>query len=98
MIEFQVEIVDREGEKVAVAGRLLQGPIRIGDEFTLAYQFANVMKEDFRHVNEVPVSLRIDTIVAYRRELPDLYDGMTARLTLSGEGGRVLSRGWVLGG
>jgi hypothetical protein len=98
MYEFSVEIIDREDDKIAVAGRCLQGPVRVGDRFTSAYRFADLMADDLRHVDETPVSLRVDRIVAYRHELTDLHDGMTARIELSGEGDTVLSQGWVLSG
>ena len=98
MYEFSIETVDDQGDKVVVTGRCLQGPFEIGDHFTSAYRFANVTEEDLRHVGETPVSLRADRIVAYRRDLPDLYPGMTATIDLAGEGGKILAQGWTLGG
>lgn len=86
MAEFGLHAIERESP-LTIVGRCHRGPIRIGSRFTL---FAEEGGEE--HV----VSLEVVRMEAYRRELDEVADGLTARLVLSGTGGESLTGRGVL--
>lgn len=62
------------------------------------YRFADVHAQTLRRVDESSVSLRVERIVAYRRDFDEIDSGMTARLELAGDRQDAVQSGMVLGG
>lgn len=96
--EFSAEIVERTTNGLVVSGRCLAGSFRIGSTFLAAYRIADVHDPNSAHVDECGVQLRVERIVAYRRDLDEVDSGLTAMLDLSGNGGELVQSGMVIGG
>ncbi len=100
-IEFTVERLSSEAGRTLVDGRVCESPIRVGDVFSKIYGHKQhwdgnqwvAMDPGPTH----PVRLVIQSIHSYRRRWDELFAGMTARLTLGGEGLDQLSEGRILG-
>src|SRR5687767_11900341 len=99
--EFGVYGIERDGNRPRVIGRCNEGPVRVGDTFTLAYRLTHERLPDGYgpgvRSQERSIVLKVDTIWAYNHFLDELPPGMTGRLTLSGVGGDVLRDNDVLG-
>jgi hypothetical protein len=96
-VEFSADIVEQLTGKLVVKGRCLAGPIRVGWVFTSIYRFKDVRAPFLERLDEQRVALRIDRIVAYKRELTEIDSGLTAMLELSGSEGSLVQSGMVLG-
>ncbi len=100
-IEFTVEHLTSEVGRTLVDGRVCESPIRIGDVFSRIY--SHKQRWDGQHwVDTDPgptraVRLVVQSIHSYRRSWAELSTGMTARLTLGGDGLDQLSEGRILG-
>lgn len=92
---FLVSRVVRADESGAVLeGRCTEGALALAGDFVRAVALAREIREGeavlARRGDERPVHLAIASIEAYGREWHPLTIGMTARLTLIGEGGCCL--------
>ena len=94
MMEFAI---DRMSDANAVIGRCLRGPIRVGDAFSSIYRIVDGRSRNPSRADITPVLLRVDQIDAYQRSWTTLDEGLTAKITLSGDGLAALSPGHVLG-
>lgn len=77
-----------EADHVRLAGRVYQGPVRVGDTFT------SVTTGTERHELE----LRVDALLFYGKPVPDVHESETAEITLSGKGTALVTAGAVLHG
>jgi hypothetical protein len=84
MAEFGVHRADVQGELILVDGRCYRGPLRRGDVF-------RVLRPGDRGV-----CLTVERIIAYNRELDEIDEGLTARLSLRGDGGELLAEQTIL--
>jgi hypothetical protein len=84
MGEFGVHRADVQGEMIVVDGRCYRGPLRRGDVFRVL------------RPGDMVVRLAVERIVAYKRELDEIDEGLTARLSLRGDGGEFLMQGTIL--
>jgi hypothetical protein len=96
-----VRVVSRDAQGLVIDGRCYQSELRVGGIFTLLYEVplvddGDTLRSEGR-VNHQDVTLRVDRIEAYRREIEFINRGMTARLTLSGSGCDLVREGLVLG-
>ncbi|MCY1042860.1 hypothetical protein OV208_16185 [Corallococcus sp. bb12-1] len=87
-IEFTVErITPFEGD-VLIAGRVLTGPIRLGDVFEEVFQVEHQrVDEAFDGSSRKSLramEARVMGIRAYRTELDEIHGGMTCELRLTG--------------
>jgi hypothetical protein len=102
-IEFTVERLAFEAGRALVDGRVSESPIKVGDVFTKIYGHKQRLDtKSGRWVAADPgpthtIRLIIQSIDSYRRQWDELSSGMTARLTLSGDGLERLSEGRILG-
>jgi hypothetical protein len=102
-IEFTVDRLTPEDGRALVDGRVCESPIRVGDVFTKIYghkQRLDTKQGQWVAADPDPthtVRLVIQTIDSYRRLWDELSSGMTARLTLTGDGLDRLSEGRILG-
>lgn len=96
-IEFSVDICETEGEKIIAKGRCLRGPICLGDSFTEVYCIPNPHSDVSEHVRERAVLLKITRMTAYKRDMEEIDDGLTAAIELAGSGGDAIEPGVVLG-
>jgi hypothetical protein len=92
-----------EGYLCRAMGRCCDVPIRVGDHFNAVYRYKapenleDYAKEPVREAEERRVSLRVEAVQSYERQMSHLSPGMTGTLQLSGQGGNFLGPGWVLG-
>jgi hypothetical protein len=77
-----------EEDRVKLAGRVYQGPVRVGDTFT------SVTQAETRH----EISLTVDALLFYGKPVPDVHESETAEITLSGTGTELVTAGVVLHG
>jgi hypothetical protein len=77
-----------EGDRVRLAGRVYQGPVRVGDTFT------SLTASGSRH----EIELRVDGLLFYGKPVPDVHESETAEITLSGKGTELVTAGVVLHG
>lgn len=100
--EFEVLIVTSQPDGVRAGGRIIEGIIRVGDVFSVAFRRTHVRTPDGYgppiRSDDRPVSIRIEQIHTYGRSLEKLDAGMTAELVLSGEGAKSLVEWEVLEG
>jgi hypothetical protein len=100
-VEFTVERLKSEDGRALVDGRVCESPIRVGDVFTRLYGHKQHWDgKQWVNVDPGPtytVRLVIQSIDSYRRQWEELSPGMTARLTLTGNGLDLLSEGRILG-
>ncbi len=100
-IEFTVEQFTLEDGRALVDGRVCESEIRVGDVFTKIYghkqQWDGKQLVDVDPGPTYAVRLVIQSIESYRRLWDELSRGMTARLTLTGDGLDKLSEGRILG-
>jgi hypothetical protein len=100
-IEFTIGRVTTEEGRALVDGRNCDAPMRIGDIFTRVYgQRQKWDGTEWVAVGLGPthsVRLVIQSIESYRRIWDELSPGMTARLTITGDGLAQLSEGRILG-
>ena len=99
--EFIVSRVLREGDHALVDGRVGDGnaPIRVGDSFAAIRGYSLRRNGDEIQIDygpHRPVRLVVDSIEAYRRSLGFIDSGMTARLTLRGDGLDTLADDTIL--
>ncbi|MEO7330326.1 MAG: hypothetical protein ABI193_17250 [Minicystis sp.] len=97
VIEFSVDIVTGPADAPIVKGRCLKGPIKLGDVFSSTYTFDDRRSETPTRVGEFSVSLRVQKMMAYRRYLDEIDEGLTAQLELVGTGGTEVKSGGILG-
>jgi hypothetical protein len=76
-------------EPCTVIGRCYEGPLRVGGAFTSFDDEGGTA-----HI----VRLEITHIEAYNRELDEIDEGLTARITLQGIGGHLLKERGILHG
>ena len=92
--EFEVNFVNRDESKVTVSGRNYERDIEIGDTFKWVYRVTSeaTAEQEFSQYqsDERPVSLRVEAIEAYRRDVDILGRGVTGKLTLTGSGAERL--------
>src|SRR5262245_59757979 len=98
-IEFTVDRLTVQDGRALVDGRVCESPIRVGDVFTKVYGHKQQW-DTKRWVDVDPgpthtVRLVIESIDSYRRLWDELSPGMTARLTLTGDGLDRLSEGKI---
>jgi hypothetical protein len=92
-----------EGHQCHVIGRCCDAPIGVGDHFDAVYRYRapqtdeDYAKEPQREGEEYPVSLTVESIQAYEKQIRRLSPGMTGSLAISGAGCNRLGQGWVLG-
>lgn len=91
MAEFGVHGARVEGNRVVVIGRCYRGPLRVGDVFV---QLKPVDEEG--PGSALPVRLTVERMVAYRREMSEVDEGLTAELSLQGEGGDLVAAERIL--
>ena len=84
MAEFGVHSADVHGETIIVDGRCYQGPLKRGDVF-------RVLRPGDRGVR-----LAVERIVAYKRELDEIDEGLTAQLSLRGDGAEFVTQETIL--
>jgi hypothetical protein len=98
--EFEVDAVEQKAGAgtFVVRGRCLAGRFGIGSVFDSVFRLTDVRSPNPVRADESSVQLRVDRIVAYRRELNEVDSGLTAMLELSGSGGENVRSGMVLGG
>lgn len=102
-VEFgSVEIEETDGRRVILIGRNYGGELRLGAQFTAVYQLVTPpggdrVSDPYVRANERDVCLSVSSIWAYGRSLDFLSHGMTARLTLEGDGVAQLQWHDVLG-
>jgi hypothetical protein len=84
MAQFGVHRVEARGDVIDVAGRCYTGPLRRGEVF-------RCLMPDNRSVR-----LTIERIVAYRHDWEVIDEGLTALISLTGEGGDALVDGVIL--
>src|SRR5206468_9301044 len=89
--EFIVARVHRQGDHALVDGRVGDGdaPIRVRDSFVAIRDYSPRRDGDGIQIDYGPprtVRLVIESIEAYQRSLDFIDGGMTARLTLRGDG------------
>lgn len=77
-----------EADKVRLAGRVYQGPVRVGDTFT------SLARAESRH----EIELRVDALLFYGKPVADVHESETAEITLSGKGSDLVTAGVVLHG
>jgi hypothetical protein len=85
--QFGVHDIERDQDPTIVVGRCYRGSLRIGDVFVLNDKPAGQSSQ---------VYLTIAHIEAYRRSLDEIDEGLTARLTLQGQGGNTIVAGTIL--
>jgi len=99
-IAFGVGGIEHKDIQVRVIGRCFEGPILLGDTFTVAFKRTLERLPDGYgpgvRSDERAIALKVDTIWAYNHSLDELPPGMTGRLTLSGLGSDVLREDDVL--
>jgi hypothetical protein len=87
-IEFGIYEIVEDGGNLHVVGRCHKGPIKIGDRFSLQYRLEIEMDGgDYgpsSRRNESPIDLVVVCIRAYKRDLRELDEGMTAQMELLG--------------
>jgi hypothetical protein len=88
MFAFGIHGVE-DVEPCTVIGRCYKGPLRVGGVFTLFEEEGGTA-----HV----VRLEVLQIEAYQRELDEIDEGLTARLTLHGSGGQLVKERGILHG
>jgi hypothetical protein len=100
-IEFTVERLTFEDGQALVDGRVCESPIRVGDVFTKIYDHRQRWDgKEWIATDTGPthtVRLVVQSIESYRRLWDELSSGMTARLTVAGDGLDRLSEGRILG-
>lgn len=77
-----------EADRVTLAGRCYQGPIRLGDIFTEA--------ESAGERNEI--ALTVASLLFYGKEVAELDPASSAQLTLTGQGTEWITAGVLLHG
>ncbi len=85
--QFGVHGVEHEGELTIIIGRCYLGRLRLGDAFV-----RNTLPEG----TVVTTRLTISQMEAYRHSLEEIEEGLTARITLTGDGGDTVVVGSVL--
>src|SRR5688572_12739548 len=100
--EFAIERLTSDDRRALVDGRVCESPISVGDVFTKIYGYHQRWNgKEWVAIDSGPThSLRlvIQSIESYRRSWDELSPGMTARLTVTGDGLDRLSEGKILGG
>lgn len=91
-MKFFVDSIEREGEVYCAKGVCTQGSIEVGVTFLKVYKeiVNKIALYEFELVgteNHRVVALRVEKIIAYRRSLDSLPQGMTGEIYLVGEGG-----------
>jgi hypothetical protein len=99
--EFIVSKVLRQGDHALVDGRVGDGdsPIRLRDSFVAIRDYSGRREGDRIQIDYGPprtVRLVVESIEAYRHSLDSIESGMTARLTLRGEGLDTLAEHTIL--
>ena len=93
-VQFEVNFVDYDGAKVIVSGRNYEQDIFINDVFEWVYYVTSrVLGEHeyrFHYSDERSVSLRVEAIEFARHDTDILGHGSTGRLTLLGDGAKLL--------
>jgi hypothetical protein len=87
--QFGVHGVERASDPTIVIGRCYIGPLRVGDVFVRNQLPAG---QELRSIR-----LTIAHMEAYRHSMDELDEGLTARLTLTGDGGVTIVAESVLG-
>jgi hypothetical protein len=99
-VEFYVVDFHENAGTYTVIGRCGDLAVLKGDHFMEAWPSRVVKTADGYDrgpkVNARAVNLRVERIVAYKHELDELSPGMTAELTLRGEGAPVRDGGLSL--
>jgi hypothetical protein len=99
-IEFGISAVKLSDSCITVEGRCHKGPISLHDTFTAASEMTvETSSESCKARDLLPtaaVKLRVDVISAYRHQLQELSQSMTASLQLSGSGIEHIKVGMVL--
>ncbi|WP_216739863.1 hypothetical protein [Hahella sp. HN01] len=89
MITFEVDDIYRGDDSVTVAGRCINGPIAIGDVFL--YQYKPIFEkhdDDCKSVvfSEVErVQLTVVGIQCLRMDVPEIVDGYSGAIQLTGD-------------
>ena len=101
-LEFVVsEYVAGNPGSHTVIGRCGDRPIRLGDDFNLAFRakhrrYPDEIGNRLEREAERPVELRVEHIHAYGRCLEMLGQGMTGAIELSGPDAEKIEPGWTL--
>jgi hypothetical protein len=86
-IEFLIHEVQQYGEGTRVSGIVNKGNVSLNTKFVSVQSDAGA---------EISVSLKVSSIVAYRRQIAELPTGMSGELHLSGDGGGQLAKHFML--
>jgi len=86
MAEFGVHGVEYEEGTTIVIGRCYKDTLSVGDTF----QLVTLLGPRGDELESYPVNLTIQRMVAYRQELDEVYEGLTAEIRLTGEGGEQI--------
>ena len=102
-IEFTVSQLNRANNQLLVVGRCCSNIIKVGDVFNSVYRYTPAKSpEDYarpgEREGERQIALQIEKIYSYQRYWEELHPGLTAELTLFGEGGELVREGDMLGG
>lgn len=96
MIEFSFEELLGYGkDEVKIAGRCCRDSIAVGDVFTLYYErdWSLLPSDKIAYLNVQSVSLEVIEMLAYGRSLKEISPGLTAGITLRGQGKERLALG-----
>ena len=102
-LAFTVERLILKESRAFIDGRICGPSLRLGDVFTKVFGHSrrwNRETDEWVGVDPrpiLPVALTIQSIESYRRLWDELSAGMTARLTVTGEGFDTLSEGRIIG-
>ena len=98
-LQFSLDEVARIGDVIRARGRCIRGPIVPGDTFDTAYAPLLTYRADgydVEQTKERSVQMEVVAIFAYRKEIPECSQGMTAELHMVGTGDDELGVGYVL--
>jgi hypothetical protein len=77
-----------EDGTVTLAGRCYHGPIKLGDTFTTARTAGDARE----------VALRVESLLFYGKQVPEIDSGESATMTLTGQGSEAVTARVVLHG
>ena len=86
-IEFLIHEVQQDGEVTRVTEIVNKGKVPVNAEFVSVRSEAGATN---------PVALRVSSVVAYRRQIPELPTGMSGELHVSGDGAALLAKHCML--
>ena len=83
-----------------IDGRVCQGPLRIGDTFSMMIGHDKRLEDGLWIPMDtgapVAITLRVSKLTAYARDLDVIEEGLTCRIHLTGSGFELLTEGRLL--